>query len=62
MYGGVKLFSIQQNIGDFNKDFYIKQIEKISYHRSYYKIILKLHIADVRHKSFESAPGNTSTR
>ena len=31
----VKLFSMQRKIGDFHKDFYIKQIEKLAYHRSY---------------------------
>ena len=30
LYERVKLFSIQRKIGDFHKDFYIKQIEKIS--------------------------------
>ena len=30
----VKLFSIQHNIGDFYKDFYILQIEKLAYHYS----------------------------
>ena len=30
----VKLFSMQRKIGDFHKDFYIKKIEKIAYHRS----------------------------
>ena len=58
----VKLFSMQRKIGDFHKDFYNKQIEKLSYHRSYYKIIGKNHVADVRHKSFESTPGDISTR
>ena len=45
----IKLFSMQRKIGDFHKDFYIKQIEKLAYHRSYYKIIGKHHVADVRH-------------
>ena len=52
MYERVKLFSIQRKIGDFQKDFYIKQIEKLAYHRSYYKILGKNHVADVRHKVF----------
>ena len=30
-----KLFSMQRKIGDFHKYFYIKQIEKLAYHRSY---------------------------
>ena len=61
LYERVELFSIQRNIGDFHKDFYIQQIEKLAYHRSYYKIIGKHHVADVRHKSFESTPGDIST-
>ena len=31
----VKLFSMQQKIGDFHNELYIKQIEKLDYHRSY---------------------------
>ena len=31
----VKLFSMQCKIGDFHNEFYIKQIEKLAYHRSY---------------------------
>ena len=30
LYGRVKLFSIQLKIGDFHKDFYIKQVEKLA--------------------------------
>ena len=33
---------MQRKIGDFHKDFYIKQIEKLAYHRSYYKILGKI--------------------
>ena len=58
----VKLFSVQRNIGDFHSEFYIKLIEKLAYHRSYYKILGKNHVADVRHKAFESTPGDISTR
>ena len=58
----VKLFSIQSKIGDFHKDFYIKQIEKLAYHLSYYRILGKHHVADVRHKAFESTLGDNSTR
>ena len=43
---------MQQKIGDFHNEFYIKQIEKLAYHRSYYKILGKHHVADVRHKAF----------
>ena len=52
---------MQHKIGDFHKDFYIKQIKKISYHRSYYKILGKHHVSDVIHKAFESTPGDIST-
>ena len=58
----VKLFSMQRNIGYFHKDFYIKQIEKLAYHRSYYKRLGKHHVADVRYKAFDSTPGDISTR
>ena len=57
----VKLFSMQWKIGDFHNEFYIKQLEKLAYHRSYYKILGKNHVADVRHKAFESTPGDIST-
>ena len=30
LYERVKLFSIKREIGDFHKDFYIKQIEKLA--------------------------------
>ena len=61
LYEIVKLFSIKRKIGDFHKDFYIKQIKKLAYHRSYYKILVKHHVADVRYKAFESTPGDIST-
>ena len=35
LYERVKLFSIQRNIVAFHRDFYIQQIEKLAYHRSY---------------------------
>ena len=50
LYERVKPFSMQCKIGDFHKDFYIKQIEKLAYHRSYYKILGKHHVSDIRHK------------
>ena len=49
-------------IGGFHKDFYIKQIKKLAYHRSYYKILGKHHVADVRHKAFDSTPGDISNQ
>ena len=58
----VKLFSIQHKIGDFHKEFYIKQNEKLSYHRSYYKILGKHHVAGVIHEAFESTPGDIGNR
>ena len=62
LYEKVKLFSIQRKIGDFHKHFYIRQIEKLAYHRSYYKILGKFHVADVRQQAFASTPGDISTR
>ena len=53
---------MQRKIGDFHSEVYIKQIEKLAYHRSYYKILGKNRVADVRHKAFESTPGDISTR
>ena len=52
---------MQRKIGDFHNEFYIIRIEKLAYHRSYYKIIGKIHVSDVRHKAFESKPGDIST-
>ena len=49
-YERVKVFYIQRKIGEFHKDVYIQQIEKLVYHRSYSKIIGKHNVADVRHK------------
>ena len=62
LYEKVKLIFIHRKIGDFNKDFYIQQIEKLSYHRSYYKILGKYHVDDVRHNAFEYTPGDISNR
>ena len=62
LYERVKMFYVQRNIGDFYKDFYIQQIEKLAYHRSYYKILIKHHVAEVRYKAFKSTPVNISTR
>ena len=45
----------------FHKYCYIKQIEKFAYYRSYYKILGKHHVAEVRHKAFEYTPGDIST-
>ena len=42
---------MQRNIGDFHKDFYIKQIEKLAYHRSYYKILGKIMLLTLDIKS-----------
>ena len=53
---------MKRKIGDFHKDFYIKKIEKLASHRSYYKIIGKHHVADVRYKAFESTSGDISTQ
>ena len=58
----VQLFSMQHMIGDFHKDLYIKQIEQLAYHRSCYKILGNHHVADIRHRAFESTTGDISTR
>ena len=50
LYEIVKLFYIQRNISDFNKDFYIQKIEKLAYHRNYRKILGKHHVSGVRRK------------
>ena len=50
LYERVKLFSVQRKIVDFQKDFYIQQIYKLTYHRSYYKILGKYHVSNVRHE------------
>ena len=57
-----KTNSIQRNIGEFHKDFYIQKIEKLAYYHSYSKILGKHHVADVRHKAFEYTPGDISNR
>ena len=46
----------------FTKTFIFKKIEKLAHRRSYYKIIGKHHDDDVRHKAFDSTPGDISTR
>ena len=46
----------------FSQRLYIKQIEKLAYHRSYYTILGKHHVADVRHKAFESKQCDISNR
>ena len=61
LYERVKLFSIQRKIGDLHKAFYIQQIVKLAYYRSYYEILGKHHVAEVRHKAFESTPDNIIT-
>ena len=55
------MFSIQRNIGDFHKNFYIKN-RKIILLPQLLQNTRKNHVADVRHKAFESTPGDISTR
>ena len=45
----------------FTKNFILNKSKKLAYHRSYYRILGKHQVADVRHKSFESTPGNINT-
>ena len=42
LYERAKIFAIQRKIGYFQKYIYIKQIEKLAYHHSYYKNLLKI--------------------
>ena len=62
LYERVKLFPMQRKMGDFKNEFYNKHIKKLAYHRSYYRILGKHHVADIRHKALESTPGDISTR
>ena len=57
MYERVELFSIQCKIGDFHKDFYIQQIEKLAYHRTYHKILGKIMLLtlDIKHLNTHQA-------
>jgi hypothetical protein len=57
-----KLFKLERSIGEFHRSFYIPSIEKLAYHRSYYRILGKHHVADVRQKAFRSRPGDIATR
>jgi hypothetical protein len=57
-----KLFKLERSIGEFHRSFYIPSIEKLAYHRSYYRILGKHHVAAVRHETFISRPGDISTR
>ena len=53
LHDKVKLFSMQLKISDFHSEFYIKQIKKLAYHRSYYKILGKIMLLtlDIKHLS-----------
>ena len=44
---------MQLKVGDFHNEFYIKQIEKLAYHHSYYKILEKIMLLtlDIKHLS-----------
>ena len=61
-YQRMKLFCVQRKIGDFHNEFYIKQIEKLVYHRNCYKLLGKYQVAKTRHEAFQSLPGHISTR
>ena len=52
---------MQRKIVDFHSEFYIKQIENQPTTAVTTKY-LENHVADVRHKAFESTPGDISTR
>ena len=61
LYDRVKPFPFNTRLVILQR-LYIQQIEKLAYHRSYYKILGKHHVADVRYKVFEYTPGYISTR
>ena len=47
---------------NFTKAYKFQQIQKLAYHRSYYRILGKHHVADVIHVSFEPTLGDISTQ
>ena len=55
------IFPIQRKIVDFHKDFYIQKHLKISLPPQLLQNTWKNYVADVRHKAFESKPGDIST-
>ena len=57
-----KLFKLEKKIGEFHSEYYLPSIEKLVYHRSYYKILGKNNVASIRQEAFQSSPGSIATR
>ena len=54
----LKCFPFNAILVIFIKTFIFKKIGNFAYLHSYYKLLEKNHVADVRHRAFESTPGN----
>jgi len=57
-----KLFKLEKKIGEFHRDYYLPSIERLVYHRAYYKILGKNNVAAIRQDAFQSSPGSIATR
>ena len=56
------IFKQKNNIGELHQEYYLPSIERLVYHRSYYKIIGKNNVAYIRHNALKSLPGSIATR
>ena len=61
LYERVKMFYVQRKIGDFHKDFIFNSLKNYPTTAVTTKY-LENHVADIRHKAFESTPGDISNR
>eukprot|EP00978_Attheya_sp_CCMP212_P013312 scaffold33437_cov68-Attheya_sp.AAC.7 len=59
---GKKLFKLEKKIGEFHEEYYRPSIERLVYHRSYYKILGKNNVAAIRQDAFQNSPGSIATR
>eukprot|EP00978_Attheya_sp_CCMP212_P009408 scaffold22285_cov77-Attheya_sp.AAC.1 len=57
-----KLFKLEKKIGEFHEEYYRPSIERLVYHRSYYKILGKNNVAAIRQDAFQNSPGSIATR
>eukprot|EP00978_Attheya_sp_CCMP212_P041629 scaffold240978_cov74-Attheya_sp.AAC.1 len=57
-----KLFKLEKKIGEFHEEYYRPSIERLIYHRSYYKILGKNNVAAIRQDAFQNSPGSIATR
>ena len=55
------IFKQKNNIGELHQEYYLPSIERLVYHRSYYKIIGKNNVAYIRHNVFKSSTGSIAT-